>query len=180
MLTPKEEFIYEFTRPANIISMVKIPLAVIMIIFFDNLVLFFIIFGLAMATDLLDGCVARKQGVTKYGAAFDGASDKLFFAILLIFMVLNSNMLLWQMLLLMIRDIAVAAMGAIFYFHPKVERIIPKMKSSWPSKLTTTGQFVAVMWAVLGFDHLNLVVYAVALTALIAAVDYAVFIKKNL
>ncbi|MBW2966981.1 CDP-alcohol phosphatidyltransferase family protein, partial [Candidatus Woesearchaeota archaeon] len=109
----------ELLRTANLLSLVRIPLAIIMVVFFDNKLLFVMLFVLALLSDKFDGIVARKRGPTKWGANIDGFCDKIFFGIIFIFLMVNGILLWWHVLVLLIRDIAVALLALFVLLHPK-------------------------------------------------------------
>ncbi|MFH1668880.1 MAG: CDP-alcohol phosphatidyltransferase family protein [Candidatus Woesearchaeota archaeon] len=170
----------EFTHPANILSLLRLPFAILVIAYFDNVLLASIFFIFGGLTDVLDGPVARRKGPTLYGSVIDGFCDKFFFGSVLIYLVVQSFLSLWQLPLLMIRDITVPILTMIVVSKHKKNKMLKKTVSHWPSKLTTFGQFVAVLWLLAGFNNFLYVLYPVALIGLIAAIDYSLFVKKNL
>ena len=66
-------------RLANILTFSRLLLTPPFILFFraNDMELAAVIFGLAALTDYLDGKIARKQGVTKFGSFIDSIIDKI-------------------------------------------------------------------------------------------------------
>lgn len=64
----------------NTLSVLRIALSLSLFLFLDSRVIFFIIFMLCGASDLLDGMIARKtNSQSTLGARFDSIGDMLFF-----------------------------------------------------------------------------------------------------
>jgi cardiolipin synthase (CMP-forming) len=173
-------FLKELLAPANIMSLLRIPITIVAVFFFDNLPLFITLMSLAALTDVLDGPIARRSRPTRFGPSIDGFADKTIVAIVAIFLFILGHVLLWQMLLVMTRDILVALIAFFVLFNRKKDRVIGRNISRWPSKLTTIGQFVALIWLMLRVPGLNYVVISVGVMGLIASVDYILFVKKIL
>jgi CDP-diacylglycerol--glycerol-3-phosphate 3-phosphatidyltransferase len=69
--------------------------------------------GLMFATDGLDGYLARRLGrVTELGKILDPAVDKLAVGALLLFLVVSGEFPVWAFLLVIARDVSIAAAGA--------------------------------------------------------------------
>ncbi|MBW2972461.1 CDP-alcohol phosphatidyltransferase family protein [Candidatus Woesearchaeota archaeon] len=170
--------IKDLATPANLLSLARIPLAIIMIIFYQNQILFIVLLTIAIITDLLDGYVARLTKPTVFGAFLDPLCDKIFFTLILIFIVFVSGIPLWQLFLLLLRDIFMALMAASFLFHSKREMLRQKIKARWFGKMTTATQFTAVLWLATGIAGFEYVVYAVALLSVAAIIDYSVMVKR--
>ncbi len=164
--------------PANLLSLSRIPIVIIMMIFHEETIIFLILLGTAMITDLLDGYVARLRGPTRLGAILDPFCDKTFFVALLVFLVLVSGFSITHLVLLLLREIYMVLLFAIFAFHPKRKKLVMHIKARWPGKLTTAGQFVAILWLALDLALFQYVVLAVAALSVAAMIDYTIFIER--
>lgn len=169
----------DLLNPANLISLTRAPILLLMMGFYKNLPVFLGLFVLGMITDGLDGYVARKMGTTKFGAFIDPVMDKIFIGGLLLFLVFASGFSIVHLTLLMLRDIYLMLVVVVFAFHEKRHVLQHNIKARWPGKITTVGQFAALLWLVLGFPNFEYLVYPVAFISLIAIVDYSLFIEKK-
>lgn len=176
----KRSLIRELLNPANILSLSRIPILIAMIMVYPDQVVFLILLTVAIMTDALDGYVARKIGPTKLGAFLDPATDKLFVGGLLIFLVFASGLSIVHLTLLMLRDVYMVIVVAVFAFHESSQVLKHKIKARWPGKLTTVGQFVALLWLVLELPLFGYLIYLVAAVSLIAIIDYSIFIEKQI
>ncbi len=175
------EILQEAKSPANILSLLRIPIGILVILSFDNKPLFLSLLVIGAFTDILDGHVARRVGSTKHGAAFDGLSDKIFFGSILFASVNASALNIWQFFPLMMRDITVIALAIAVLRHKRGKLLIPKLKSRGPSKAATLGQFIAIGWLLLfGSKDFTFLFYVISAISFIAAIDYILFVKKNL
>lgn len=77
---------HQYLRLANLLTFSRLLLTVPFFIFFRAKMMFpsAICFGLAALTDLLDGKIARKQGITEFGSFMDSIVDKFLVAAALI------------------------------------------------------------------------------------------------
>lgn len=77
---------HPYLRLANLLTFSRLLLTVPFLIFFRAKMMFpsAICFGLAALTDLLDGKIARKQGITEFGSFMDSIVDKILVAAALI------------------------------------------------------------------------------------------------
>ncbi len=77
---------HPYLRLANLLTFSRLLLTVPFLFFFRAKMMFpsAICFGLAALTDLLDGKIARKQGITEFGSFMDSIVDKILVAAALI------------------------------------------------------------------------------------------------
>jgi cardiolipin synthase len=170
----------ELFNAANLISFARIPLAVLMVVFYENTFLFFALLALAILSDALDGYVARRTGSTRLGAVIDPLCDKVFVIILLLFFLFTGRLGVVQLLLVSSRDILVALLLAVLYFHPKKEHLKKELKARWPGKITTDLQFVSLVWLVLGIPYFVFLPYIVFVSSLVSIADYLLMVKRVL
>ncbi|MBU2561258.1 MAG: CDP-alcohol phosphatidyltransferase family protein [Nanoarchaeota archaeon] len=168
----------DLLAPANLLSLARIPIAIAMILLYKHQIIFLVLLTAAIVTDLLDGYVARMTRPTAFGAFLDPLCDKIFFAVLLIFLVLVSGLAVWQLLLLLLRDLFMALILLAFAFHPKRELLRQNIRARWPGKITTAAQFVALLWLFLGIGQFTLAVYAVATLSVVAIIDYSIMVNN--
>ena len=165
----------------NLLAISRIPLAIAAVIAYPNMLIFCIFVALALFTDIIDGPIARRTGtVSTLGAILDGLSDKLFFFILLLFLVILAKLQVWQMLLLIIQDLWMAVLAVYVLLHPRRQRIISKVQARPLGKLTSIGQSAAVFWLYLGWPYFVCVLYPTVVMAVFAAADYTLFVRKHL
>jgi cardiolipin synthase len=173
-------FFRQFSQPANIVTLSRVPLAVAIVLLFDNMILALVLLAAAAVTDLLDGYLARRVGTTRFGAVLDSVCDKLFFLILIIFLIATYRLALFHAALILLRDVAMALIVLVFAFHTKKHALKQKLEAKWAGKVVTVAQFAALLWLFLGIDYFSIIVYAVALLSLMAIADYAAVVKKEL
>jgi cardiolipin synthase len=89
---------------------------------------------LAIATDFLDGFLARKlHQVSDMGKIIDPLADKIGIGAYAILMAWTGNVPLWFVILVLVRDLVIFSGG--FYIQRK-KKIIPQ--SNWPGKISVT------------------------------------------
>jgi CDP-diacylglycerol--glycerol-3-phosphate 3-phosphatidyltransferase len=122
----------------NIISALRIPLAALFIIaspVFRLLILF-----TALATDGLDGYIARRYDMSsKLGAILDPITDKLFVITCLATLYSENLIQPWQIVTFLTRDISVFLFGLILLVNNRWNKW--KFQSIWCGKITTVLQF---------------------------------------
>jgi cardiolipin synthase (CMP-forming) len=101
----------------NLISAVRIvltPVFVLLIVDPDTTTAGLVLFAVVVATDWVDGLVARRTGqVSELGKVLDPVADRVAIAAGLIALVVRGVFPLWAALLILVRDAAVLAAGAI-------------------------------------------------------------------
>jgi CDP-diacylglycerol---glycerol-3-phosphate 3-phosphatidyltransferase len=96
--------------------------------------------AIAMATDFLDGYLARRfNQVTQFGAFLDPLMDKFFVLFAMTIFLLEGQLTLWKCLALMSRDFAVLIFGFYLVLRGKWSRF--QFRSIWSGKISTTVQF---------------------------------------
>lgn len=125
-------------------------------------------------SDWLDGIIARRYLATSLaGSLLDAIADKLFTLSVLLTLIVGGQMLWWQGLVLICRDLVVAAL-ALYALLIRRPDAFGHMRPRLPGKLTTSLIFIwlvvllagaspAVCWWLFGL---------VGLTSVLAGLDY--------
>ncbi len=127
---------------SNLLSLMRCPLAFLFL--FDNPFYRCLAIILAMATDCLDGYLARKYRETsQLGAFLDPLMDKFFVFFAVSMFILEGNLQIWQALALISRDFAVLIFG--FFLAALGTWANFQFRSIWSGKITTTLQFFVLL-----------------------------------
>lgn len=132
------------------------------------------IFALASLTDWLDGYLARRrQQVTTLGQLMDPLADKLLVTAALVSLVQMDLAPAWMVAIILGREFLVTGMRSLAYTRGVT---IP---SSPLGKFKMAGQVVAILFLILGHDHLrgffvlgHVALWVVLVVALVSAADY--------
>jgi cardiolipin synthase (CMP-forming) len=131
-----------FTIP-NLISLLRIlliPLFCLLIVDRDSSAVGIVLFAAIVATDWVDGFVARRTGqISEVGKILDPVADRLAIAAGLIALVVRGAFPLWAALLILIRDVAML-LGGAFLLKDKGVRIDVR----WIGKLATFSLMMAI------------------------------------
>ena len=135
----------------NLISTVRIamiPVFWALIVDPDTTTWGIVLFGVVVATDWVDGTIARRTGqVSELGKVLDPVADRAAIAAGLIALVVRGAFPFWAAALILVRDIAVLAVGAVM--AAKGFRI----EVRWIGKVATFALMLAipaVSWGSLG------------------------------
>ncbi len=157
---------------ANILSLLRLPLAVAVILTFDHPARY-VFFGLAALTDWLDGRVARSFGKgSTFGALLDPATDKIFVISVVLYGYAQSMLPLWGLLAFFLRDLftVLATIGLLLSGHIRSV----SLKSRWSGKVVTFLQFCALLLLLTHqWDLLPLSLWLLGLCAVWSVIDYA-------
>lgn len=127
---------------SNFLSLLRGPLALLFLLehpFYRGLAII-----LAMATDCLDGYLARKYRKTsQIGAFLDPLMDKFFVFFAVCIFILEGNLKLWEALALIARDFAVLIFGCYLTLQGTWSNF--QFRSIWSGKITTTLQFFVLL-----------------------------------
>lgn len=126
----------------------------------------------AAVSDLLDGVISRKLHATSTaGRILDPIADKLFVTCVMLTLVLEGALKIWQVALVASRDLAVV-LGIVAVAVLEGWSSMKRMPPSWLGKITTAAQFVFLL-AVLHYRDVILVVFVpTAAVSVLAGVDY--------
>lgn len=135
---------------------------------------------LAGLSDVADGFLARRwQLTTKLGGVLDAAADKLFSLSVLATLAWNDVIMLWQVALLLSRDIVVVAIS-IYIALRRRWRAFGHMPPRPLGKVTTIAVFVyflilTMLMQYAGYDTIRTVFFILAAAcSILAALDYLV------
>jgi cardiolipin synthase len=127
----------------NLISFLRIlliPVFFVLITDDDTTTVGLILFSLVMATDWVDGTIARRTGqVSELGKVLDPVADRLAIAAGIIAVVIRGVFPLWAAIVIIGRDLAVFAAGAYLLTRRHV-----RLDVRWIGKTATFSLMVAV------------------------------------
>jgi len=117
-----------------------IPVFVALIIDHDTTTAGLVLFAVVVATDWVDGTIARRTGqVSDLGTILDPVADRLAIAAGLIALVLRGIFPLWAAVAILARDLTVLVVGAIALIRSDV-----RVEVRWIGKLATFSLMAAI------------------------------------
>jgi phosphatidylglycerophosphate synthase len=152
----------------NIISLLRLPLAAAFLLAATP-VYRAVIVAAAAASDWLDGWIARRfDRASRVGEILDPVTDRLFVAVALATFALEGQIALWELALLLLRDVYnVLAGGLVFLLRWPV-----RLRARRSGKLVTAVQFAAVLLLLARPDLSPALAVAAGIAGAIAIVDY--------
>jgi phosphatidylglycerophosphate synthase len=152
---------------ADLISLLRIPLAVAFLLVDDNRWRLVIV-GAAALTDLLDGPVARRFGSSAFGAVLDPIADKMFMAAAVGVVAFSRRLEVYEIVGVLLRDIVATVAFAVTVASHR-PRAIPARSSG---KAVTVAQILTLVAFLLDSPYLRPIAWATALIAIVAIWDY--------
>lgn len=135
--------------PTNGLTFLRGPLALFFIV--ENLYVRLSVIAAAMITDAIDGYLARRyKCVSRFGAALDPLMDKFFVLTVLIVFFNEGRLSLWQIGMLLSRDIFLCFFG-IYLFANGLWKAY-HFRSVFSSKVTTALQFSLLIFLTFSFQ----------------------------
>ncbi|MFG0331685.1 MAG: CDP-alcohol phosphatidyltransferase family protein [Phycisphaerales bacterium] len=133
-----------------------------------------VVIVVAGLSDLIDGFLARRFNLgTWIGAILDGTADKLFTLVVLAMFLVRGELLWWELLILLTRDLTVSAFVAYAAYRRAWDAF--KDAGARPLGKLTTLAFFAFMVAVLAAPEWRDVAFiAAAGLSAASAIDYAI------
>jgi len=132
----------------NILSLSRFPLALCFLsknVVFRTLALIF-----AMFSDLFDGFIARRyKQQTSIGTILDPLSDKFFVFFTLTLFIQEERLSIFNAIFLLCRDFSVIFFGLYLILTKQWAQC--RFRAFWCGKITTTFQFVVLLFLTLGF-----------------------------
>jgi cardiolipin synthase len=133
----------------NIISFVRIafiPVFFVLIVNDPTTFWGLMLFGLVVATDWVDGLIARRTGqVSELGKILDPVADRLSIAAGLIAFVVRGVFPLWAAVLILARDIVVLLAGVVFVSGKHL-----RVDVRWIGKVATFSLMCSIPWIAWG------------------------------
>jgi cardiolipin synthase len=171
----------------NAISLARvalIPVFVLLIVDHDTTTAGLVLFGAVVATDWVDGWIARRTGqVSRVGQVLDPVADRLAIAAGLLALVARGAFPVWAAALILARDLAVLLVGAVALARRGV-----RLEVRWIGKVATFSLMAAIPWISWGRLGLPLgeaalvcgwVMYAVGIVEYyVATVVYALDLRR--
>jgi cardiolipin synthase len=129
----------------NVISFVRIaaiPVFWILIVDEDTTALGIIAFSVIVATDWVDGAIARRTGqVSELGKILDPVADRLVIVAGVIALVSRGAFPLWAAVAIVARDVAVLAVGGLLLAGRTI-----RVDVRWVGKIATFSLMCAIAW----------------------------------
>jgi phosphatidylglycerophosphate synthase len=165
---PEERQAKRAFSPADILTLARLPLAIVFLLVDDPVVRASALAAAAL-TDLLDGYVARRVGGSRLGAALDPVADKLFM-LAGFWVVLRSGLLNpYEIGAVLLRDIV-----ALFAFLTTVVLGRPTtLPARAGGKAVTVAQILTLGAFLTGSDLVRPLAWATGAVSLYAIADYA-------
>jgi len=158
-------------NPSNAITLLRGPLA-LLFLFENPAIRIFAVLG-AMATDCIDGWLARKFKITsRIGAMLDPLMDKFFVLFVLIVFLMESKLALWQIFALGSRDIALVIFGGYLFARNRFHSYTFK-PVKW-GKVSTALQFFILTSLTLGFTVPNVPYFAFLFIGLFVLIEHCI------
>lgn len=160
----------ELLTAPNIVSAFRVPLAAGFLIA-DTTPLRLALLGMASATDLLDGWIARRTGsTTRMGALIDPIADKLFVLVALAAFLVRGDLSGRDYAVLLARDIAVGIGALVALAIPGLD---PRdFKSRMSGKVVTVLQLLALLALCVAWRWMSAIVVVVGVASVVSIADY--------
>ncbi len=160
----------ELLTAPNIVSAFRVPLAAGFLIA-DTTPLRLALLGMASATDLLDGWIARRTGsTTRMGALIDPLADKLFVLLALAAFLVRGDLSSRDYAVLLARDIAVGIGALVALAIPGLD---PRdFKARMSGKVVTVLQLLALLALCVAWRWMSAIVVVVGVASVVSIADY--------
>lgn len=127
---------------------------------------------LAALSDFLDGWIARRYRLATWaGALLDGVADKAMTLAVLLTFTVEGQLAWWQLVLVMLRDVAVAGIAACLAWWrawPEFRR----MGARAPGKVTTVFIYLLMVMLLLAPGFAWIILWPTIVMSALAAIDY--------
>jgi len=158
----------------NLLSLMRIPLAILFPIFVFDKTFVFVIMAIAGLSDMFDGWYARRfNQITAIGALVDPITDKLFVLSVAFTLVLYGHISLVHVLMLGTREIGELPL-VLFLSYVRYIRLVPmdQPKANVMGKFTTFLQFIAVASVLFLNSFSQLLFWLTAIVGVLSAGSY--------
>jgi CDP-diacylglycerol--glycerol-3-phosphate 3-phosphatidyltransferase/cardiolipin synthase len=158
----------------NLLSLARLPLAALFVIFGDRPIPALSILFAAGLTDVLDGWLARRSGrATTTGAVVDPIADKAFALAVVVTLIVHGRLPAWGIPALLTREILEVPLALWIALAPRFRGArLTGARANIPGKLATAVQFGAVLSAVALPAALPPLLAAAAVAGAAAGVSY--------
>jgi phosphatidylglycerophosphate synthase len=153
--------------PADGITLLRIPLAIMFPIVTSTPVRL-VVLGLAAATDLGDGWVARRFGSSRIGAVLDPIADKLFVGVAFAVVLASGKLTWYEVVAVLARDIV----ATVAFFSTLATGNATAVPARLGGKAVTLLQMLTLVFFVLDLPRLRPLAWMTAGVALYAIYDY--------
>lgn len=168
--------LHELRTLPNLLSISRLALAVAFVVV-DRADTRIVLVMAAMATDYLDGWIARQFGpMTKFGALLDPITDRVFALVGVSVFLFEGRIDTWEYFVMISRDIMTAVGFLVARSMPSLRGVA--FQARFPGKLVTVLQlatFIAILIRPRAADPMILVVAAVSVWAIS---DYTWFLHR--
>ena len=154
----------------NIISLSRVGLAAAFVMDHDPNARILIVLA-AGVTDMLDGWVARRAGLTsRFGALVDPFADRVFALVAVATFVYEGSLTTFEYFIMIFRDLMTAIGFLVARSVPWLRPV--EFRARWSGKAVTALQMVTFV-AILKFpDYVNPLIWSVGLLSLYSVIDY--------
>ncbi|HEY3933284.1 MAG TPA: CDP-alcohol phosphatidyltransferase family protein [Gemmatimonadales bacterium] len=152
---------------ADGITLIRIPLAIAFPLV-TSVPIRLVVLGLAAATDLGDGWVARRFGGSRIGAVLDPIADKLFVTVAFVVVGVSGELSWFEVVGVLARDI----IATIAFFITLATGRATAVPARLGGKAVTLLQMATLVFFVLHVSYLRRFAWATAAVALYAIYDY--------
>lgn len=166
--------IKKFFSLADFITLSRLPLAALIIIFLDSQWKY-VFLGLAVLSDGLDGFIAKKMHLqSKWGASLDGIVDKIFAFSVFLALFLRMELPFFYLILIFAREIFYLIIICIIFIGGYKKFIkIEALQSRMLGKIVTLLQFVLLIFLFSGMTGaIHISAYIIFLFSIFAVADY--------
>ncbi|MDQ3033444.1 MAG: CDP-alcohol phosphatidyltransferase family protein [Myxococcota bacterium] len=178
----ESSLVRELARPWNLMSLVRVPLAVLVLVFRAELGMVIALMVLAAVSDGIDGAMARRaKADPAIGAWLDPVCDKAFVVALLAAIWWVHQPAWWFVALCAVREIIVVPLVLAHLLVPGRSRRRIEYRARPSGKATTCAQFVAIGAVLFAQDDIaKWSAIAAAVLGLWAGVEYALRARATL
>jgi phosphatidylglycerophosphate synthase len=164
----------ELARPWNLLSLVRIPLAIMVLVYRNELSVIVTLMMLAALSDALDGHLARRANADpRIGAWLDPFCDKTFVMALLVAITAVHEPPWWLIALTAVREVVVVPLIIAHLIMPGRSQRHIDYRARPSGKATTIAQFVVIIAVLMEQMDAALVASIVAaVIGLFAGIEY--------
>ncbi len=163
--------------PSNALSLIRGPLGFLFLI--DNMIVRISVLFVAMLSDIVDGYLARKlKWTSRLGRLLDPAMDKLFVIIVLSILFYEGDMALWQVMMMLSRDIALIAFGFVLAATWRLGRY--KFRPVKWGKISTGMQFIILIGIVLKISIPSFIYFLFTFIGCLVFVELCACLRKDI